>query len=353
MVRVSGGDVGAGRGDVKFSDVSQARTRLRGVIIETPLVPFESRPDGTRCLLKAESLQVTGAFKVRGAYNAIAALKPSERAAGVVSYSTGNHAIGVAFAARLLGVHAAVVMASSSPGVKQQRVRDYGAELVIVDGNGEALRAVASDIATRRGLVPIWSYDDARVIAGQGTIGLELQRQLRERSKASRRLTVIVPIGGGGLAAGLVVALRDSAGVSLVGVEPAVAPKTRASIDAGRTVRWPADEVQRTCADGLRVGELGRLPFEIISSGLDAVVPVEEAAIEEGVRVAAASAHLVVEPAGAASLAAWLAGGVPVEGRQDVVCILSGGNVDLAAYRRLLRGRSRLRPVVTPLALPT
>ncbi|HEX5826039.1 MAG TPA: threonine/serine dehydratase [Candidatus Limnocylindrales bacterium] len=305
---------------------------LRGIAVRTPLVPFGA-PE-RRQWLKAESLQPIGAFKLRGAYVAAASLAPEERARGLITYSSGNHAQGVARAARLYGVPAVIVMPSDSPAIKRARVEADGAEVVIVGTASDERRVVAERIAAERGLAIIPPFDDPRIVAGQGTAGLEIAEDMPEVA------AVIVPIGGGGLAAGVAAAIRALApGARVIGVEPELAADAKASLDAGAIVRWDAALVSRTIADGTRTQAVGRLNFEHLRRQLDAIVTVSEAEIAAAVRLAAEEARLVVEPSGALPVAAMRfrareAGLDTLRG--PIVGVVSGGNVDPDRYLEYL-----------------
>jgi threonine dehydratase len=317
---------------VPIEAIRAAAERLRGITIRTPLVGFGTPAD--RHFLKAESLQPIGAFKLRGAYVAIASLSQEARARGVITYSSGNHAQGVARAARLLGAPAVVVMPSDAPSIKRDRVAADGAEIVIVGPASDERQRVAERIADERGLAIIPPFDDDRIIAGQGTVGLEIVEDLPDVA------AVLVPIGGGGLASGVataVKALRPSTRV--VGVEPELAADAQASFRRREIVRWTAEQVARTIADGTRTQALGERTFAHLLAYLDDIVTVSEAEIAAGVRLAAEQSRLVVEPSGALAVAALAyraaeagVGGVP----GPVVAVVSGGNVDPDAYRRYL-----------------
>jgi threo-3-hydroxy-L-aspartate ammonia-lyase len=317
---------------VSIDDIRSAARTLEGVALRTPLVPFG--PSEPRRLLKAESLQPIGAFKIRGAYVAVASLSPEARARGVVTYSSGNHAQGVARAARLLGVPAIVVMPSDAPSVKRLRVEADGAEVVIVGTASEERRVVAERLAVEHGLSIIPPYDDDRIIAGQGTCGMEIVEDLPDVA------AVLVPVGGGGLASGVAAAVRAlRPGCRVIGVEPELAADARESLEAGRIVAWPAELVSRTIADGTRTQSLGRRTFAHLRALLDRIVTVSEAEIAAGVRIAAEEARLVVEPSGALTVAAIRfrsieAGLTELSG--PVVGVVSGGNVDPDRYRELL-----------------
>lgn len=324
-------------GVVKLPDIQQAARRLHGVIRRTPLLPLRS-PDRPWCALKLESLQVTGAFKFRGAYNAIAGLREDCPVRGVVAASTGNHAIGVARAARTLGLPASIVMPSAAPRVKREAVAADGGELLLLDGSTDGLISAAADIARVRGYSFISSYDNPLVVSGQGTVGLEIVEQLGEMVRMGEADTcppiVLVPLGGGGLASGVAIAIKSLLPKSIVfGVEPQTVAKGRASLTAGHLVTWPTEQLEQTVADGLRIAKLGDLPWDILRGLLDGILVVSEEAIRGAMRLAAFEGHVVLEPAGAASIAAWLTHELPPG---PVVCVCSGGNVDPAQFVSLI-----------------
>ena len=317
---------------VGIEAIRAAAATLRGIAIRTPLVPF-GRPE-TRRFLKAESLQPIGAFKIRGAYVAVESLTAEERKRGVITYSSGNHAQGVARAARLLGVPVVVVMPSDAPALKKARVEADGAQVVVVGTSSEERQQVAEEIAARRGLALIPPYDDDRIIAGQGTVGLEIAEDLPDIA------AVLMPIGGGGLASGVAAAVRALVpGARLIGVEPELAADARQSLREGRIVRWAAADVSRTIADGTRTTAIGQRNFAHLSSLLDDIVTVSEDEIAAGVRLAAEESRLVVEPSGALAVAA-IAFRSAEAGLDDldgpIVAVVSGGNVDPDLYRVLL-----------------
>lgn len=317
---------------VGIEAIRQAADRLRGIAIRTPLVPFSAGPP--RVLLKAESLQPIGAFKIRGAYNAIAQLSADELRRGIVTHSSGNHAQGVARAARLLGTHAVVVMPSDAPAVKRARVEADGAEIVTVEVESGAREAMAIRLIEERGLVFVPPYDDDRIIAGQGTCGLEIAEDVADLA------LVLVPVGGGGLASGVAAAVKAlQPGARVVGVEPELAADAAESLREGRIVRWDGALTSRTIADGTRTQSIGRRPFDHLSRLLDGIVTVTEAEIAAAVRLAAEESRLVVEPSGALSIAAarFHADELGLAGLAGtVVAVVSGGNVDPARYRELL-----------------
>ncbi len=317
---------------VSLEDIRAAAVRLEGIALRTPLVEYAAGPP--RILLKAESLQPIGAFKIRGAYNAIAQLDAAARTRGVVTHSSGNHAQGVSRAARMLGVHATVVMPSDAPAIKRARVEADGAEIVTVGIEAGLRDAMATKLAEERGLVLIPPYDDDRVIAGQGTCGLEIAEALPDLAM------VLVPIGGGGLASGVaaaVRALRPSA--QIIGVEPELAADAAESLATGRIVRWDGAATARTIADGTRTQALGRRPFAHLSRLLDGILTVSEGEIATSMRLAAERSRLVVEPSGALTIAAveFHADELGLEGiAGTIVAVVSGGNVDPERYRSLV-----------------
>ncbi len=322
----------AGSGLVSIGAIDAAARVLEGIAIRTPLVPFG--PPADRVFLKAESLQPIGAFKLRGAYVAILGLSAAERRRGVVTYSSGNHAQGVARAARLLGAPAVVVMPDDAPAVKVDRVAADGAEIVTVGPSSEERRDVAERLAAERGLSIIPPFDDDRIIAGQGTVGLEIAEAMPDVA------AVLVPVGGGGLASGVAAALRAlRPETRIVGVEPELAADAAESLREGRIVAWPAELVGRTIADGTRTTALGPRTFAHLAALLDGIVTVTEPEIAAAVRLIAEEARLVAEPSGALAAAAVRfrgseAGLDAIDG--PIVAVVSGGNVDPARYRELL-----------------
>jgi threonine dehydratase len=318
---------------VTLDAIRAAADRLAGIALRTPLVPF-STPAGSRILLKAESLQPIGAFKIRGAYNAVASLDDAAREAGVAAASSGNHAQGVARAARLLGVEATIVMPVDAPGIKQERVRADGATVVHWDPTGpDWIQDVADRLAAERGLAMVHAFDNAFVIAGQGTVGLEIADDVDDLG------AVLVPIGGGGIISGVATALRAlRPKARIIGVEPALAADAQESFRSGSLVRWPTALGRRTIADGTRVNIVPRT-FAHIRALVDDIVTVEEDEIAAAVRLVAERSRLVVEPSGALVAAAaafhWSEAGLDrVDG--TVVGVVSGGNVDPERYREYL-----------------
>ncbi len=311
------------------ADVRAAAERLRGVAHRTPVLTSRSLDArvGGRVFLKLESFQRGGAFKFRGAYNALSLLGPEERRAGVVAYSSGNHAGAVALAGRLLGIRATVVMPADAPSAKIEATRGYGAEVVLYDRFTESREELAEDIRRSTGASVLPPFDHAGVIAGQGTAALELIEE------AGPLDLVLAPCGGGGLLSGTALAARDaSPGCRVVGVEPQAADDAARSFHSGElhTVRNPP-----TIADGLRTPALGRLTFPLVRALVDDVVTVREAGIVSAMAFLWTRMKTVVEPSGAVPVAALLDEAVAAEGLR-VGVIVSGGNVDLPAACALL-----------------
>ncbi|MEA2621112.1 MAG: threo-3-hydroxy-L-aspartate ammonia-lyase [Chloroflexota bacterium] len=331
---------------VTLDDIQAAAEVLRAITIRTPLLPFgavepldeHGRP---RAWLKPETLQPIGAFKLRGAYNALWNLSGEERQRGVVTHSSGNHAQGVARAARLLGIRAIVVMPSDAPRIKVERVRADGAEIVFVGASADERAERAQAIAGEQAMVLIPSYDDRRIVAGQGTVGLEIAQEIGRGdtpiAPPGMPFTVLVPIGGGGLAAGIATAIKSlRPDARVFGVEPELAADAQQSLQEGRIVRWSPELTARTVADGVRTTSVGRVTFPHLQAYLDGILTVSEIEIARAMARLARDARLIVEPSGAVSFAAWLfhAGELPVDG--PVVSVLSGGNVDPDTFADLM-----------------
>jgi threonine dehydratase len=312
---------------VTLEEIRDAAARIRGVALRPPLLRWDDRT-----WLKPESLQPVGAFKMRGAYNAVASLSDEERERGVVTYSSGNHAQAVARAARLLGTRAVIVMPEAAPQIKIDGVRRDGAEIVFTGSSSEERHRIALDLVAREGYQMIEPYDDPRIIAGQGTCGLEIAEDLPNVT------SVLIPVSGGGLSSGIATAIKALAPAArVIGVEPELAADARESLASGEIVHWDSALTTRTMADGLRVEHLGWLPFLHLRRFMDEVVTVSEAQLADAVRQLARTARLVVEPSGAAGMAAHLAGAAPQPpGDDHRVIVISGGNVDPAMFAQLL-----------------
>jgi threonine dehydratase len=320
---------------VTAKDVLEAAERLKGQAVETPLIRSPALDERAGCpvLIKAETLQRVGAFKFRGAYNRLSQLSDEERKAGVVAFSSGNHAQGVALAAQMLGMPAVIVMPADAPAVKLEATRGYGAELRLYDRMREDRAAIAGAIATDRGAVLVPSFDDPHIIAGQGTVGLELARQARAAGVDLARAAA--PISGGGLISGCALALEaESPGTRLYGVEPEPYDDMRRSLAAGRIVA--VNPGVRTLCDALESPAPGEITFPIMARTLSGVVTVNDAEVAEAMRYAFNVLKLVVEPGGAAALAALLAG--RLQGDGPIGIVLSGGNVDPELFAQVIGG---------------
>jgi threo-3-hydroxy-L-aspartate ammonia-lyase len=313
---------------IELDDVRRAAARLDGVAHRTPVVTsrtLDSRT-GARVRLKPENLQRVGAFKVRGAYNAVASLAPDERARGVATASSGNHAQALTLAAALHDVPATILMPEDAPVGKVAATEGYGARIVRYDRYSADREALVAELAEHEGLTVVPPYDDERVMAGQGTAALELIEDGGELD------LLLVPVGGGGLISGSATAATALCpGCRVVGVEPEVGDDTKRSLAAGERVSVP---VQRTIADGQQLETPGELTFPVIRERVAAVETVSDAEIVDAMRFAFERLKLVLEPSGASALAALLAGKIDASGQRTGV-ILSGGNVDVRRFREL------------------
>jgi threonine dehydratase len=335
---------------VSVDEVRDAAGRLRGVTVRTPLIPFTGQSKVARPLLiKPESLQPTGAFKLRGAYNAVYAvtrgLDSCALPAGVVAHSSGNHGFAVAYAARLLGIAAAIVVPENAPAVKTAAIESAGAELVRVPPTLAARVAATDEIARVRGYHPVAPFDDRDVIAGQGTIGLEIAEDFGAGSVtgSARPSAVLVPVSGGGLISGIAVAVKALLpGTRVIGVEPELAADARESLRTGTRVAWTPAQTARTRADALRVEQVGELTFPHLQAYVDDIVTVTEDEMLDAIGRLARQARLIAEPGGAAAVAAALhreAGELGITSATDepVVALLSGGNIDPALLTEILQ----------------
>ena len=320
---------------IEPADVERAAQRLAGVAHRTPVVTSRTLDEraAARVHVKAECFQRGGAFKFRGAYNKISSLDGDALARGVVAYSSGNHAQAVALAAKLLGSRATIVMPEDAPAAKLEATRGYGAEVVTYDRYTEDRAAIGARIADERGLTLVPPYDDLDVMAGQGTAALEL---VEDKGPVDVLLT---PVSGGGLIAGCGTAARGAnPATRVIGVEPAAGDDTRRSLEAGHPVRL--DEVPRTIADGLQVATPGDLTFPVNLGQLEAVVTVTDDDLVEAMAFMFERLKVVVEPSGAAGVAALLAGRVPDVAGRRVGVVVSGGNVAPARFASLLATRT-------------
>lgn len=321
---------------ITLADIQAAAGRLKGLAVQTPLIesPALNERLGGRVLLKPETLQRAGAFKFRGAYNRLSQLTPEEKARGVVAFSSGNHAQGVALAARLLDIPALIVMPTDAPSVKVEATKGFGAEIRFYDRFTEDRIAIAEEISAQRGSTVVPSYDDPHIIAGQGTLGLELIEQARSLGVELDR--VLSPVGGGGLIAGTSTAVKGlSPATEVWGAEPAGFDETRRSLESGQ--RETIDKDARSICDALLTPIPGDLTWPINSKTLSGVVAVTDTEVAEAMRYAFSVLKLVVEPGGCVALTAALTGKIDLKGK-TVAIVLSGGNVDPGLFAQILRG---------------
>jgi threonine dehydratase len=327
----------SGLPSVTLADIEAAAGRLKGHAVETALIASPALNDrlGLRVLIKPEILQRVGAFKFRGAYNRLVQLTPDERTRGVVAFSSGNHAQGVALAAKLLGMPALIIMPSDAPAVKVAATRGYGAEVRFYDRLTESREAIAAAAAAERGAVIVPAFDDPHIIAGQGTVGLELMRQ--SEAVGAQLDVVVAPIGGGGLMAGTSTAVKAlSPTTAVVGVEPEGFDDTLRSLQAGK--RIVTKPTTRSLCDALESPAPGELTFPVLQKTIADIALVSDAEVAEAMRYAFTTLKLVVEPGGSVGLAALLAGKVKLFGGKTVGLVLSGGNVDPDLFARVIRG---------------
>ena len=315
--------------DVTFADVEAARTRIREAVFNSPCAYTEtlSKRTGCKLWLKLENLQMTGSFKERGAANKLLSLTADERRCGVIAASAGNHAQGVAYHAQRLGVSATIVMPENTPLIKVSSTRGFGAKVVLHGANYDEASARAHEIAKAEGRIYVHPFDDPLVIAGQGTIGLELIEQNPYLE------CVVVAIGGGGLAAGVACALKEvNPKIKVFGVEAKNIAAMRGALDAGEPVTLPPG---RTIADGIAVRTVAQRTFQMLQKYIDDVVTVDEEEIAEAILMLLEREKTVAEGAGAAPLAALLAGKLPVQGKKTCL-VIGGGNIDVNVVSRII-----------------
>jgi threonine dehydratase len=289
-----------------------------------------AEPESRRLFLKPENLQPIGAFKLRGAYNKIASLSPEDRGRGVIAYSSGNHGQGVAYAARALGAKAVIVMPNNAPALKRDAAASMGAEIVTVGPSSRERQVRAEELAAQHGYVMVPPFNDEKIIAGQGTIGLEILEDLPGVE------TIMAPVGGGGMISGIAAAIKlSNPAVKVIGVEPALAADAQASFRAGKLVQISAEDTSRTIADGLRTQSLGAIPFEHIRLYVDDIVTVSEREIRDTVRLLAMDPKTLAEPSGAVAVAGFLFHEDQLPRTALNVAVISGGNVDPQVLREI------------------
>lgn len=315
---------------VTLKDIQQAQALLRKIAVRTPLVLCKL-PHGRQLFVKPENLQPIGAFKLRGAYNKISSLSAEQRSQGVVSHSSGNHAQGVAYAARALNVKATIVMPSSAPKVKLEATRALGADVVMVGPASDERIEKAEELERERGLVPVPPYNDEKIIAGQGTVGLEILEDLADAE------VVLIPIGGGGLISGIATALKESGTkLKVIGVEPEFAADAQASLRSGKIQSVSAESTSKTMADGLRSQSIGPINFEHVRKYVDDIVTVKEDEIGQAMRHLLFSARILAEPSGAVTTAAAMFHAQEIPASDKTVAVVSGGNVEPQFFSEIL-----------------
>jgi threonine dehydratase len=327
---------------ITLTDLHAAQSRLNGVTVRTRLIEFPQtmlgqpptsvRPGEARLLLKPENQQPIGAFKLRGAYNKIASLSEDDRKRGVISYSSGNHAQGVAYAARALKVKAIIVMPNNAPAIKREATAKLGAEIVLVGPGSDERKNKAEQLAAEHGYIIVPPYNDEKIIAGQGTIGLEILEDLPEVE------TVLSPVGGGGLISGVATAIKlTNPKVKVIGVEPELAADAQASLRSGKVVQFPAEQVSRTLADGLRTQSIGDINFEHMRRYVDDIITVSEEEIRHAMKLLAANPATVAEPSGAVATAGFLFHRDQLPNTKVNVAVISGGNIEPEMLQELRR----------------
>ncbi len=331
---------------IQLDDIQQAQQRIEGVVAKTPLAyaPYLSEVAQSNIYLKKENLQITGAFKIRGAYNKIASLLEDERQCGVVAASAGNHAQGVALSAQKFGIKAVIVMPESTPLTKINGVKHYGAEVILAGSNYDEAYAYALEYGAKHNLTFVHPFEDAEVIAGQGTVGLEILQQCQDAD------VVVVPIGGGGLIAGVATALKEmKKDIEVVGVSASGAPAFKQSFDEKRAIDTTS---VRTIADGIAVRDTSDITLEYALKYVDAIVSVDDEEIASAILYLLEKQKLVVEGAGAVGVAALLHNKLLAYKGKNIVIILSGGNMDVTLLsviieKGLLKSHRKMKVTVT------
>ncbi|MBI5081284.1 MAG: threonine/serine dehydratase [Chloroflexi bacterium] len=316
---------------ITLHDLHQAQTRIKGIAFRTPLILCSGYDDKHKLYFKPENFQPIGAFKIRGAYNAIKSLSAEELKRGVVTHSSGNHAQAVAYAAKIVGARAVIVIPQNAPRMKIEKTKNYGAEMVLVGNASEDRLNKFNELIKEQNLVPVPPFDDEKVIAGQGTIGLEILEDLPDVGM------VLVPVSGGGLISGIAAAIKvQKPNVKVIGVEPALAADAQESLRTKQHIAWSSDQTTRTIADGLRVNKIGVSNWEHIKVYVDDIVTVIEDEIKEAVRKLALNAKLIAEPSGAVPFAAWLYRQNELPQVENTVAVISGGNIEKEMLAQIL-----------------
>lgn len=320
---------------ITLSDLRAAQSLLQGITVRTRLIEFKPGVprvspglrdvgiDQAQLFLKPENQQPIGAFKLRGAYNKIATLTPEELQRGVITYSSGNHAQGVAWAARALKTKSVIVMPNNAPVIKREATAKLGAEIVVVGPGSDERKTKAEELAALHGYAIVPPYNDEKIIAGQGTIGLEILEDMPGVDM------VLAPVGGGGLISGIATAIKLSQpSVKVIGVEPELASDAQASFRSGKIVQFPAADVSRTIADGLRTQSIGAINFEHVRRYVDDIITVSEQEIRQAMRYLSSENETIAEPSGAVATAGFIFHAAELPASKLAVAIISGGNID-------------------------
>lgn len=308
---------------ITLSNIQAAQKRLKGICVRTPLIPFSKNENHQQLFFKPENLQPVGAFKLRGAYNKIASLTDAEKKRGIIAFSSGNHAQGVAYAAQKLGIKATIVMPAIAPTIKVANTKAMGAEVVLLqDGGEEEWRVAAEVLAAKHNYVMIPPFNDETIIAGQATVGMEIMEDLPDVG------VILVPIGGGGLISGVAAALKLSGKTTkVIGVEPAIANDAQQSFRQGTIQKLPLSQTRQTMADGMRATQIGDITFAHIQAFVDDIITVSEEEIKMAMQQMLLNSRLVSEPSGAVSAAAFLFKKELLPKAASTVAVISGGNI--------------------------
>jgi len=316
---------------VTLDDIKLAQSRIKGVALRTPLVVDPKSAENDRLYLKAESLQPVGSFKMRGAYNKVSSLTDEERKRGIIAHSSGNHAQGAAFAARALGVKATIIIPENAPKLKIENTRALGANVILCGPTSKERVQMAEDLAAKHGYIPVPPYNDEKIIAGTGTIALEILEEMHDVE------LILSPISGGGLLSGIATAIKlSNPKIKVIGVEPELAADAQASLRAGHPVTWDAEAVTKTIADGLRTTPVGDIPWQHLHKYVDDIITVKEDEIRQSVRRILQNTRLVAEPSGAVAPAAFFFHRSQLPAAKKTVAIVSGGNIAPEMLREIL-----------------
>ncbi len=318
---------------ITLADIHAAQTRLEGVIVRTPLIPLHNNTPDRQLFFKPENLQIGGAFKLRGAYNKISSLSEAQKKQGIIAFSSGNHAQGVAYAAKKMGIKATIVMPAIAPEIKVANTKAMGAEVLLLqEGGVEEWRMAAEDLAAKHNYVMIPPFNDETIIAGQATVGMEIVQELPDVG------VVLVPIGGGGLISGISAALKLSGkNTKIIGVEPEIANDAQQSFRKGSIQKLPISQTRQTMADGMRATQIGDITFAHIQAFVDDIITVSEEEIKEAMRLMVLKNRLITEPSGAVTTASFLFRSDILPKHALTVAVISGGNIAPDMLAELLR----------------